>query len=287
MSSVVRTSQIPYFSFHRSSTPTPYSLGNPALNCCGGSLSTLGNMNRPVAASAAADAAENAPHARPIQARRVSSGDVSSGSRVAAFATAGAAVRAAAPPGEATLVVLPARSGIGAAGGRGAGAGFAACAPAAAGAGATGAAPVAAAAAAVAGASPPGTGRCCGVAAGFAPVAGALGTTGLFSSAIYKLPHHLECFHRRLPHLHAPIVLAQAVDRRFQGIVFQRRRGAQAADHHVRYGILVGVLTNAPLDGLLDVLPIEHLAQHRHAFPVAVARQRDCRVPAHVRHFVL
>src|SRR6478672_11792520 len=106
MSSVVRTSQIPYFSFHRSSTPTPYSLGNPALNCCGGSLSTLGNMKRPVAASAAADAAENAPQARPIQARRVSSGDVSSGSRVAAFAAAGAgaAVRAAAPPGEAALV---------------------------------------------------------------------------------------------------------------------------------------------------------------------------------------
>src|SRR4249919_2506252 len=146
MSSVVRTSQIPYFSFHRSSTPTPYSLGNPALNCCGGSLSTLGNMKRPVAASAAADAAENAPQARPIQARRVSSGDVSSGSRVAAFAAAGAAaVRAAAPPGDAALVVLPARSGIGAAGGRGAGAGFAACAPAAAGAGVTGVAPVAAA----------------------------------------------------------------------------------------------------------------------------------------------
>src|SRR5262245_16627250 len=163
MSSVVRTSQIPYFSFHRSSTPTPYSFGKPALNCCGGSLSTLGNMKRPVAASAAADAAENAPQARPIQARRVSSGDVSSGSRVAAFAAAGAAVRAAAPPGDAALVVLPARSGIGAAGGRGAGAGFGACAPAAAGAGAAVVTPAA---------------------AGPAPGAGVPGTTGFCSSAI-------------------------------------------------------------------------------------------------------
>src|SRR4029453_10538788 len=157
MSSVVRTSQIPYFSFHRSSTPMPYSFGNPALNCCGGSLSTLGNMNRPVAPSAAADAAENAPQASPIQARRVRSGEVSSGSRVAALAAGAAAVRAAAPPGDATLVVLPAGWGIAPAGGRGAGAGFAACAPAAAGAGVTVVTPVA---------------------AGFAPVAGTLGTTG-------------------------------------------------------------------------------------------------------------
>src|SRR3954470_16957742 len=136
MSSVVRTSQTPNFSFPRSPTPTPYSVGNPALNCCGGSLSTLGNMKRPVAASAAADAAENAPHASPSQARRVNSGELSSGSRVAAFAVAGAgavAARAAAPPpAEATDVVFPARSGTGAAGGRGAAAaaGFA-CAPAA------------------------------------------------------------------------------------------------------------------------------------------------------------
>src|SRR5438876_12351441 len=107
----------------------PYSFGKPALNCCGGSLSTLGNMKRPVAASAAAEAAVNAPHASPIHARRVSSGDVSSGSRVVAFAAAGAgagALAAAAPPGEAGGVVLPARSGIGAAGGRGAAAGRAA-----------------------------------------------------------------------------------------------------------------------------------------------------------------
>src|SRR5262245_26009454 len=112
----------------------PYSVGKPILNCCGGSLSTFGNMKRPVAASAAADAAENAPHASPIQARRVRSGDVSSGSRVVAFAAAAAGAgfaAAAAPPADAIVVVLPARSGMGAAGGRGAGAGLAACAAAA------------------------------------------------------------------------------------------------------------------------------------------------------------
>src|SRR5205807_3987320 len=110
-------------------------LANPTLNCCGGSLSTLGNMNRPVAARAAADAAENAPHARPIQARRVRSGEVSSGSRAgaaglaAATAAAGAgALAAAAPPGEATVVVLPAISGGATAAGRGAAA-RAGCAP--------------------------------------------------------------------------------------------------------------------------------------------------------------
>src|SRR5580765_3158294 len=158
----MRTIQMPYFSFQRSSTPMPYSLGRPALNCCGGSLRTFGNMNRPVAASAAAEAAEKAPHARPIQARRVSSGDVSSASRVAVFAAAAGAGRAAAaPPGDATFVVLPARSGIGAAGGRGAGAGRAAAVAAAAapGAGAGRAAAVVVA---------------CGVAAAFAPVGGAL-----------------------------------------------------------------------------------------------------------------
>src|SRR3954453_6668800 len=156
MSSGVRTSQTPNFSFQRSSTPMPYSLAKPALNCCGGSLRTFGNMKRPVAASAAAEAAENAPHARPIQARRFSSGEVSSASRVVALAAAGAGFAAAAPPAEAGDVGLPAGSGIGAAGGRGA-AGFTACAPGVAGAGVVAVAPVAAAAAAVAGASPPGT----------------------------------------------------------------------------------------------------------------------------------
>src|SRR5437899_12801769 len=106
MSSVVRTSQTPYFSFHRSSTPMPYSFGKPTLNCCGGSLRTFGNMKRPVAASAAADAAEKAPHARPIHARRVRSGDVSSGSRVAAAGAAAGVARTGEPPGDAAEVVL-------------------------------------------------------------------------------------------------------------------------------------------------------------------------------------
>ena len=135
MSSGVRTSQTPNFSFQRSSTPMPYSFGKPALNCCGGSLSTFGNMKRPVAASAAADAAENAPQASPSHARRFSSGEVSSASRVAAFARrrrlGRRARRRPTPP---TSSCRP-RSGTGAAGGRGA-AGFAACAAAAGAAGA-------------------------------------------------------------------------------------------------------------------------------------------------------
>src|SRR5438876_6851193 len=98
----------------------PYSFGKPALNCWGGSFNTLGNMKRPVAASAAAEAAEKAPQDRPIHARRVRRGDVSSGSRPAAAATAGLAALAAAPPAEAGVVVFPARSGVGAAGGFGA-----------------------------------------------------------------------------------------------------------------------------------------------------------------------
>src|SRR5471030_3302576 len=133
----MRTIQIPNFSFQRSSTPIPYSFGKPALNCCGGSLSTFGNMKRPVAASAAADAAEKAPQARPIQARRFSSGEVSSASRVAALATAAAGFAAAAPPADAIDVVLPATFGAGA--GAGLGAAGAACAAGAAGAGAAGA----------------------------------------------------------------------------------------------------------------------------------------------------
>src|SRR5207249_6519876 len=159
-SSGVLTIQMPNLSFQRSSTPTPYSVGSPALNCAGGSFSTFGNMKRPVAASAAADAAENAPHARPIQARRVRSGDVSSGSRAGAglaAAAAGAVVRAAAaPPADATVVVLPAMSAAGA------GAGFG-------GTAAAGRAPVAAAArAAAASCAPGGVGFTCGVAAGLA-----------------------------------------------------------------------------------------------------------------------
>src|SRR3954467_13728304 len=165
MSSVVRTSQTPNFSFQRSSTPTPYSFGNPALNCCGGSLRTFGNMNRPVAASAAADAAEKAPHGGPSHARRVSSGEVSSGSRVAAFAAAGAF--AACAPADAAVVVRPARSGMTGAG-LGGPAGLAAGGPG-------GRPPVPAAARAVATASAAaGLGCTCGVVAGLAPVGGAL-----------------------------------------------------------------------------------------------------------------
>src|SRR5918996_619604 len=120
MSSGVRTIQTPNFSFQRSSTPIPYSFGKPALNCCGGSLSTFGNMKRPVAASAAAEAAENAPHAMPSHTRRVTSGELSSGSRELTFAAVAAAV-----------VVLPARSTAGAAGlGGTGGTGFGATDPA-------------------------------------------------------------------------------------------------------------------------------------------------------------
>ena len=36
-----------------------------------------------------------------------------------------------------------------------------------------------------------------------------------------------------------------------------------------------------------DVLPIEHLTQHRHAFVVRVPRQGDGGVPADIGHFVL
>src|SRR5438552_18312398 len=211
-SSGVFTIQIPNLSFHRSSTPMPYSVGNPALNCCGGSLSTFGNMKRPVAASAAADAAENAPHASPSQARRVSSGDRSSGSRVAGLAAGADVVALAAdPPADATVVVRPARSGIGAAGGLGAAGGRAA----------GGFAPVAAAAAAVAGASPPGTIFCGGVAAGFVPVGGAPGSivSGFLSSAI--LVHQLQRFDCSLTHLHAPILLTERRDRILERFVLQ------------------------------------------------------------------
>src|SRR5688572_15706399 len=99
MSSLVLTIQTPFDSLNRSSTPIPKSAGNPTLNCCGGSLRTFGNMNRPVAASAAADAAENAPQAIPSQTLRVTSGEVSSGSRELTLAAAAAAV-----------VVFPVRS---------------------------------------------------------------------------------------------------------------------------------------------------------------------------------
>src|SRR6476661_7925520 len=83
----------------------PKSAGRPTLNCCGGSFNTLGNMKRPVADNAATEAAVNAPQAMPSQTRRPTRGEESSGSRVLTFAVVAAAV-----------VVLPARSGAGAAG---------------------------------------------------------------------------------------------------------------------------------------------------------------------------
>src|SRR5437867_1558941 len=110
MSLAVRTSQTPYFCFHRSSTPGAYSVGKPTLNCCGGSFRTLGNMNRPVAASAAAEAAVNAPHAKPIHARRLRRGDVSSSGLVLAAGFDTSAT---------TLVVFPARFAVGTGGGFG------------------------------------------------------------------------------------------------------------------------------------------------------------------------
>src|SRR5262245_625834 len=118
MSSAVRTIHTPLDSLKRSSTPMPKSAGKPTLNCCGGSFSTLGNMKRPVAANAAAAAAEHAPQAIPSQMRRVTSGELSSGSRELTLAAVAAAV-----------VVLPARSTAGAAGFGGT-AGLAACAAA-------------------------------------------------------------------------------------------------------------------------------------------------------------
>jgi hypothetical protein len=62
-------------------------------------------MKRPVAASAAAEAALNAPQAMPNHTRRVTSGDVSSGSRELTLAAVAAAV-----------VVFPARLTAGAGG---------------------------------------------------------------------------------------------------------------------------------------------------------------------------
>src|SRR5207249_3326505 len=71
---------------------------------------------------------------RPIHARRVSKGEVSSGSRAPAtatgFAVAAVAALAAAPPADAAVVVFPARSGSAAGTGLGGAAGRAACAAA-------------------------------------------------------------------------------------------------------------------------------------------------------------
>src|SRR3989442_759071 len=113
MSCGVRTIQTPIVSLNRSSTPMPYSAGKPTLNCAGGSLMTLGNMKRPVAASAATEAAVKAPQATPIQARRDINGDMSSSSAAAAGFFAGVPTT-----GD---VTLPARSAGGTAGAAGRG----------------------------------------------------------------------------------------------------------------------------------------------------------------------
>src|SRR5262250_1717725 len=66
----VRTSQTAYFCLNRSSTwPTWISFGKPALKVGGGSKRTLGNMNRPVAVSAASIDAVKAVHASVIHDR--------------------------------------------------------------------------------------------------------------------------------------------------------------------------------------------------------------------------
>src|SRR2546421_7991213 len=142
MSSAVRTIQTPFDSLKRSSTPMPKSPGTPTLNCGGGSFSTFGNMNRPVAAKAPADPAENAPHAIASHTRRVTSGEVSSGSRELTFAATAAGV-----------VVLPARFAAGAAGAAGLAGTTGVCAAAVAGlAGVAGATRAAGAAGAIGGA---------------------------------------------------------------------------------------------------------------------------------------
>src|SRR5215203_6418057 len=236
MSSLVRTIQTPFDSLYRSSTPTPKSAGKPTLNCCGGSLSTFGNMNRPVAANAAADAAENAPHAMPSQMRRVNSGELSSGSRELTLAAVAAAV-----------VVLPARSTAGAAGlGGTGGVGF----------GATGAAAAAAAGTATVCATGA-TGFATAGATGATGAAGAFGASdlpavapvgaeagGFVSSAIsfslfvlrFSLPERFQRIRCRLTHLHVVVIGAQLSHLVRQRAFLQRRDRAEAADHHFTDG---------------------------------------------------
>jgi hypothetical protein len=86
----VRTSQTAYFCLNRSSTwPTWISLGKPALNVGGGSKRTFGNMNRPVAVSAASIDAVKAVHAKVIQERKERRGMGGFAAGAAGFAGAG------------------------------------------------------------------------------------------------------------------------------------------------------------------------------------------------------
>ena len=133
------------------------------------------------------------------------------------------------------------------------------------------------------------------------PVCGTIfgaGVSGFVSSAIYShqftnspftiYPIDLQRLERRLPHPHAAILLAQA--RRptaCSDVVLERRRRAQAADHHLGNRIAIVVLPHVARDRLLDVRAIEHLPEHRHAVVAAVARERDRGVPAHVGRSVL
>ena|SRR5438552_8876935 len=75
-----------------STVPTMYSAANPALNVCGGSNSTFGNMNRVVATAPAAQAAAKEVHAIPIverNPRRVSAA-AAEGGAAGALGAAGA-----------------------------------------------------------------------------------------------------------------------------------------------------------------------------------------------------
>ena len=267
MSSGVRTSQMPNFSFHRSSTPIPYSFGKPALNCCGGSLSTFGNMKRPVAARAAADAAENAPHARPIHARRVRSGEVVGIARGRLGGRCGAAALARHRPATRRWwfyrrdpeSARPAarrhrrtRGGRTSRGGRSGGL------------------------------------RRSSRSDRFAPAGGALGSipSTFVSSAMFVI-RSLSGPRSPPSGLHAAIALAQCRHRRLERFVLERGRRAQSADHHVRDRILIVVLPHVALHRLLDVAAIEHLPEHRHAVVLTFPRQRHRGVPAHVVHRVL
>src|SRR2546428_13970672 len=104
MPSSLRTMNTPKLSLKRWSTvPTWKSEGKPALNCCGGSNSTLGNMNRVVAMAPAPQAAAKAVQATPSVDRNprrvISPAGLAVGGPVAAaagFGVAGTAGLAAA-----------------------------------------------------------------------------------------------------------------------------------------------------------------------------------------------
>ena len=173
-------------------------------------------MKRPVAASAAAEAAENAPHARPIQARRVRSGDVSSASRARHGLARPPAPRLRPPPPRRRTRPTSScpRDRDGAAGGRGA-AGLAACAAR--------------------------RGRC-------GRRSGARQASGLVSSAMSCYPITFSASSAACANLHAAILLAQGRHRGLERLVLERCRRAQAADHHVGNRILILVLPHVALD---------------------------------------